>query len=135
MSINLCFKIFLLLVEINLRVFKRRIFQIIGKVSVKWHLNHQPVDCFIAIEDKKGIVGFACVDTTFKGFFGSLGVKDSMRGRGIGRALTLMGLQELRYKGYQYAIVGGTRIPDFYRDVCGAIVIQGSCPSVYKGML
>ena len=97
--------------------------------------SHQPVDCFIAIKDKKEIVGFACVDTTFKGFFGPLGVKDSMRRMGLGRALTLVGLQDLKNKGYQYAIIGGTRISNFYKDACGAVEIKDSSPGAYKGIL
>ena len=97
--------------------------------------SHNPVDCFIAVKGTREIVGFVCVDTTFKGFFGPLGVAASMRGLGIGKALTLVGLQQLKNKGYQYAIIGKTNIADFYERVCGAVEISDSDPGAYKGML
>src|SRR5882762_800220 len=49
---------------------------------------HVPIGCVLAIVDKR-LVGFACYDTTAKGFFGPTGVDSDARGRGIGKALLL----------------------------------------------
>jgi len=54
-----------------------------------------------------------------------------MKGMGIGRIFTLIRLQDLRNKGYQYAIIGESRISKFYKDVCDAIEIKDSCLGVY----
>ena len=68
--------------------------------SAKWvsegdvAITRQPVACFIATKDK-AILGFACYDTTMRGFFGPTGVAETARGTGIGKAL-LMNTLELR---------------------------------------
>ena len=54
--------------------------------EVKVAFSRQPVACFIATRDKK-ILGFACVETTAKGFYGPTGVSEQARGTGIGKAL------------------------------------------------
>jgi ribosomal protein S18 acetylase RimI-like enzyme len=65
--------------------------------SEKWQsevevsLTRQPVACFIATKDEK-ILGFACYDTTHKGFFGPTGVSEDARGMGLGKALLFRSL-------------------------------------------
>ena len=60
--------------------------------SAKWvseievALTRQPVSCFIATKDKV-ILGFACYETTMRGYFGPTGVDESARGMGLGKAL------------------------------------------------
>jgi hypothetical protein len=49
--------------------------------------NH-PISCFLAIESRT-IVGFACYESTWKNFFGPMGVAEHARGRGIGTALLI----------------------------------------------
>jgi len=90
--------------------------------------------CFIAAKDE-ALVGFACYDATTLGFFGPIGVREDMRGQGIGQALLLASLHDMRAKGYGYAAIGWVGPAEFYEKTCGAVIIPGSQPGVYKGML
>ncbi len=94
----------------------------------------QPVSCFVAIKEEK-LIGFACYDATRKGFFGPEGVDETMQGRGIGKGLLLACLHSMWGEGYGYAIIGWAGPAEFYTKVCGATVIEGSHPGVYRGML
>lgn len=93
-----------------------------------------PVSCWVAVRDGY-FVGFACYDATTRGFFGPMGVDESLRGRGTGRALLLACLDDMRTIGYGYAIIGAAGPTEFYTRTCGAQVIPGSWPSVYRGMV
>ena len=94
-----------------------------------------PVSCFIAVKDKK-VVGFACYEATCKGFFGPIGVHDSMRGYGVGKVLLIECLQAMYNEGYGYAIIGGgTGVADFYINTVGATIIEGSSPGIYSRMV
>ena len=68
------------------------------------------------------IAGFAVYEANNRGLgsFGPTGVAKAMRGRGIGRALLLAALAELRRAGYERAIIPWTDAIDFYRKSCGA---------------
>jgi len=108
--------------------------------SAKWvsevevAITRQPVACFIATKDKV-ILGFACYDTTMKGFFGPTGVSEAARGTGIGKALLFKSLEALRDTGYAYAFIGGVGPKEFYAKACGAIEIPGSDPGIYADIL
>ena len=108
--------------------------------SAKWvsevevALSRQPVACFIATKDKT-ILGFACYDTTMRGFFGPTGVSEAARGTGIGKALLFKSLEALRETGYAYAFIGGVGPREFYEKACGAIEIPGSDPGIYGDSL
>jgi len=108
--------------------------------SAKWvseievALSRQPVACFIATRDQQ-ILGFACYDTTQRGFFGPTGVAESVRGLGVGKALLFKALEALRELGYAYAIIGGVGPKEFYAAACGAIEIPGSDPGAYGDIL
>lgn len=108
--------------------------------SEKWQsevevaITRQPVACFIATKDK-AILGFACYDTTMKGFFGPTGVSEQARGLGLGKALLFKSLEALRDNGYAYAVIGGVGPKDFYTKACGAIEIPGSDPGIYPDIL
>jgi GNAT superfamily N-acetyltransferase len=108
--------------------------------SAKWAsevevaLSRQPVACFIATKDK-AILGFACFDTTMRGFFGPTGVVEAARGTGIGKALLFKALEGLRDIGYAYAFIGGVGPREFYEKACGAIEIPGSDPGIYGDIL
>jgi hypothetical protein len=93
-----------------------------------------PVTCIIAVENGK-MLGFACYDSTLKGFFGPTGVDENERGRGIGKMLFLYTLSLMRLDGYGYAVIGGAGPTEFYAKTAGATLIEGSVPGVYKGML
>ena len=95
-----------------------------------------PVSCFIAYDtEEKKILGFAGYDCTTKGFFGPTGVDPEVRGRGIGGALLLSCLEAMREEGYGYAVIGGAGPVDYYRKVCGAEIIEGSVPGIYKNLI
>jgi hypothetical protein len=86
-----------------------------------------PVTAFVALISKK-IVGFACYDVTYRGYFGPTGVLESERGKGIGKELTIRSMLGLRELGYAYAIIGAAGPVDFYVKTLGAIPIPGSSP-------
>lgn len=102
--------------------------------EVEVALTRQPVACFIATKDRQ-ILGFACYDTTMRGFFGPTGVAESARGLGLGKALLMRSLEALRETGYAYAIIGGVGPREFYEKACGAIEIPGSDPGIYGDLL
>ncbi|MES2440981.1 MAG: GNAT family N-acetyltransferase [Verrucomicrobiota bacterium] len=108
--------------------------------SLKWvsevevAMSRQPIACFIATRDKQ-ILGFACFDTTQRGFFGPTGVSENARGLGLGKALLFKALEGLRDIGYAYAIIGGVGPKEFYAKNCGAIEIPGSDPGTYTDLL
>ncbi|MCJ7842295.1 GNAT family N-acetyltransferase [Lederbergia sp. NSJ-179] len=93
-----------------------------------------PASCLMAIEDGK-ILGFACFNVTYLNFFGPTGVHPDARGKGIGRALLLTSLQEMKHMGYAYAIIGGAGPVSFYKKAVGAIEIPDSNDGAYHGML
>jgi ribosomal protein S18 acetylase RimI-like enzyme len=97
-------------------------------------LHNSPCSCYIAQQDSS-LLGFACYDATALGFFGPLGVIESVRGIGIGSALTKACLLDMSLKGYGYAIVGMAGEPEFYRRVADAIEIPESDPGIYRWTL
>ncbi len=96
--------------------------------------SNKPVSCYIAVKEKK-VIGFACYDATAPDFFGPMGVEESERKLGIGKVLLLKCLLAMKAKGYAYAIIGGAAVPDWYNKICGATVIEGSEPGIYKDMV
>lgn len=97
-------------------------------------LSAQPVTCFLAIKEKR-IIGFACYDSTLKGFFGPIGVDESVKKKGLGKALLQRTLEAMRDAGYGYAAIGWAGPVEFFRKTVGATVIEGSEPGVYKNLI
>lgn len=99
--------------------------------------SNKPVSCFVAIQNKKSIIGFACYEATCKDFFGPTGVLEGYRGRGIGTVLLFQSLQSMKDTGYAYAIIGGAAesAVDFYKKTVNAYVIEGSSPGIYKNSI
>jgi len=99
-------------------------------------LTNRPVTCFIAILNQ-ALIGFACYDATAPGYFGPMGVDESYRFQGTGKALLLACLLDMKLKGYGYAIIGWGGPAEFYRKIVGAVEIpdSDSKPSIYKTML
>jgi GNAT superfamily N-acetyltransferase len=93
-----------------------------------------PVACFVALRDRD-ILGFACYDATCRNFFGPEGVLPAERGRGLGRGLLLAALHAQKAQGYAYSIIGGVGPAQFYAKTVGAVLIEGSTPGVYAGIL
>lgn len=97
-------------------------------------LSKVPSTCFIAIKKNK-ILGFSCYDATAKGFFGPIGVLRKYRKYGIGRALLLKTLDQMRKDGYAYAIIGWAGPIDFFKKTVNAILIPDSEPGIYANMV
>lgn len=78
----------------------------------------------IAIEEHGGeITGFAAWDVNNRGlgFFGPTGVRNDMRGRGIGCRLLHVALDDLSTRlGYRKVVIPWTDALDFYARCCGA---------------
>ena len=104
----------------------------VSEVAVAF--SRQPVACFIATREKE-ILGFACYETTAKGYFGPTGVAEQARGLGLGKALLLKALEAQREAGYAYAFIGGVGPKEFYAKAVGAIEIPGSDPGIYVDIL
>lgn len=102
--------------------------------EVKVAMSRQPVTCFIATKDKK-ILGFACVETTAKGFYGPTGVGEEARGTGIGKALLFKAMEALRDSGYVYGVIGGVGPREFYEKAIDAKEIPNSDPGIYTDIL
>ncbi len=100
-------------------------------------MSNTPVSCFIAINEKKEIVGFSCYDATCRGFFGPIGVSEECRGLHVGKELLLRALYAMREEGYGYAVIGWCedRNVPFYHKACGAEEISDSFPGVYRNSL
>jgi ribosomal protein S18 acetylase RimI-like enzyme len=94
----------------------------------------QPPSCFLATKAAK-LIGFACYDATARGFFGPTGVDEAARGGGVGHALLLASLLDMRSQGYGYGVIGGAGPVDFYVRTVGAVPIEGSVPGIYAGLL
>ena len=98
-----------------------------------------PIHCYIAVlkgENKTNTcIGFACVESTARGFFGPTGVDTAHRGKGVGTALLLASLYGLKEQGYGYGIIGAAGPVEFYQKEVGAIVIPNSSPGIYVNMI
>jgi predicted N-acetyltransferase YhbS len=81
------------------------------------------------------VVGFAAYECTRRGYFGPTGVREDLRGNGIGAAVLFRCLESMREMGYAYAVIGGVGPADFYAKVCGAFIIPGSEIGVYGTLL
>ncbi len=99
--------------------------------SERWALqtaatfSRQPVSLFVALSGKE-IVGFAAYDCSYRSYFGPTGVREDLRGKGVGAALLLRTLEDMATQAYKWAIIGEVDPVAFYQKVCGAVVIPGS---------
>jgi GNAT superfamily N-acetyltransferase len=96
--------------------------------------SRSPVSCYVAQQGHE-IAGFACYDASALGYFGPTGVVEAFRGQGLGTALLLACLLEMRLKGYGYAIIGWAGPQAFYEKAVGAIAIPDSTPGIWKNWL
>lgn len=95
-------------------------------------LQNRPVSLCMAVRDGD-LGGFACYDATARGMVGPIGVRAAARGSGLGAALLLAVLDDMRAAGYAYAVAGDVGPEAFFRTVAGAEVIEGSSPGLYAG--
>lgn len=102
----------------------------------KASFTNNPITCYVAVKDKN-IIGFACFEATAKDYFGPMGVVESERGKGIGKALLNKSLISMYEMGYGYAIIGWpskSAIP-FYKKAVNATVIDEISSGIYKRMI
>jgi hypothetical protein len=97
-------------------------------------LSQQPTTLYVAVRDGT-LLGFACYDTSAKGFFGPTGVDEAARGQGIGEALLIVTLKGMYEAGYAYAVIGDPGPVAFYQKRLDALEIPKSKPGIYAGML
>jgi hypothetical protein len=97
-------------------------------------LANRPVSLWIAAREGS-LLGFACYDATARGLVGPIGVAGDARRKGLGAALLLACLHDMRSTGYAYAVVGDAGEPDFFSRVAGAVAIADSVPGLYGGQL
>jgi predicted N-acetyltransferase YhbS len=97
-------------------------------------MSRLPPTCFIATRNET-IIGFACHESIARGYFGPTGVAEESRGLGVGHALLLACLLDLKNMGYGYAIIGDVGPGEFYEKTVGAMPIPNSAPGVWAGML
>lgn len=106
--------------------------------EVEASLFKSPPTCWVAVKDKE-IVGFACYDTTAKGFFGPTGVKEDFRKQGIGGELLVKSMTSLKEAGYAYSIIGwaNPEAMPLYERRAGATIIAGSelVNSIYSNLI
>lgn len=100
----------------------------LGEIDVAF--SRQPVSCFIALHQQR-VVGFACHEATYRGFFGPEGVMDAHRGQGLGTTMMMECLHAMKEMGYAYGVVGDAGPVDYYVKTVGAIVIPDSSPGIY----
>lgn len=99
-------------------------------------ISRTPSTMIIAIEKSSGkLAGFCAWDCTALGFFGPVGVAEAFRGKGVGKALSLMVLHSMKEQGYGYGIIGAAGPVDFFRSICNASVIAESSPGIYPEAL
>lgn len=93
-----------------------------------------PISAYIAIENGS-LLGFACFDAAARGVFGPTGVSASGRGRGVGTALLLRALRDMRAIGYAYAVIGAAGPVEYYQRIVGAIPIDPEASGFMSSIL
>jgi len=120
--------------RLRLRTFIEKEFGPWWSVETELAYSQHPITAFLATQERV-VVGFAAYECSRRGYFGPTGVRQDLRGKGIGAALLLRSLQSMWETGYAYAVIGGVGPADFYQKVCGAFLIPGSEIGVYGTLL
>ena len=116
--------------RITLSDFARQHFSDLWALEADRAFNQTPITAYVAVDGPE-IVGFAVYECTRRGYFGPTGVREDLRGGGIGALLLLRCLESMLEMGYAYAIIGGVGPAAFYERLVGATVIAGSDPGIY----
>lgn len=119
--------------RMRLRGFIRENFRDIWAMEAERAFAHTPITCFLGLKHGD-IVGFAVYECTRRDYFGPTGVREDLRGSGLGTALLLACLNSMRELGYAYAIIGGVGPAEFYEKVVAATVIPGSDPGIFESL-
>lgn len=94
---------------------------------------HAPITSYVATKAGE-VSGFAAYECTRRGYFGPTGVREDVRGTGLGAALLFRCLESMREMGYAYAVIGGVGPAEFYAKTVGAFVIPGSEVGIYGSL-
>jgi len=111
--------------RLRLRGFIRENFQDVWAMEAERAFSSTPISCYLGLQGPE-IVGFAVYECTRRDYFGPTGVREDLRGSGLGTALLLACLNSMREMGYAYAIIGGVGPAEFYEKTIGATVIPGA---------
>ncbi|MCA9239921.1 MAG: GNAT family N-acetyltransferase [Planctomycetales bacterium] len=86
-------------------------------------LANAPPTLLLAWEDVR-VVGFSAYECNNRGtgWFGPMGVAPQARGRGLGRRLLLLCLEEMSLLGFQQAIIPWVGPTEFYAQTVGAVI-------------
>lgn len=114
----------------RMRRFAADCFGDLWAVEADQAFNHSPITGYLAVRGPD-IGGFAVYECARRGFFGPTGVREDLRGRGLGAALLFRCLESMREMGYAYAVIGGVGPAEFYEKVCRAFVIPSSEVGIY----
>jgi GNAT superfamily N-acetyltransferase len=117
----------------RLRGFIRENFQDVWAMEAERAFARTPITCYVGMQGSE-IVGFAVYECTRLDYFGPTGVREDLRGSGLGAALLLACLNSMREMGYAYAIIGGVGPAEFYEKIVGATVIAGSDPGIFGSL-
>ena len=117
----------------RLRSFVKEHFGPLWAVEADRAFIHEPITAYVATKDGE-IAGFAAYECTRRGYFGPTGVREDVRGNGLGAALLFRCLESMREMGYAYAIIGGVGPIEFYEKTVGAFVIPGSETGIYGSL-
>jgi predicted N-acetyltransferase YhbS len=120
--------------RLRLRTFIDKEFGPWWSVEAELAFARQPISAFLATKERS-VVGFAAYECTRRGYFGPTGLREDLRGNGIGAALLFSCLESMWEMGYAYAVIGGVGPAAFYEKVCGAFLIPGSEIGVYGTLL
>src|SRR3990172_1810381 len=115
----------------RLRAFAAEHFGDLWAVEADRSFHHTPITAFVATKARE-LAGFAVYECTRRGYFGPTGVREDLRGRGLGAALLFRCLEAMLEMGYAYAVIGGVGPASFYEKLCGAFLIPGSEVGVYR---
>lgn len=119
--------------RLRLREFIRTNFQVVWAMEAERAFAATPISCYLGLKDAE-IVGFAVYECTRRDYFGPTGVREDLRGSGLGAALLLACLGSMREIGYAYAIIGGVGPAKFYEKTVGAFVIPGSEVGIFGSL-
>lgn len=119
--------------RMRMREFVRKNFQDVWAMEADRAFSWTPITCHIGTKDGE-IVGFAVYECTMRDYFGPTGVREDLRGNGLGAALLLASLESMREMGYAYAIIGAVGPAEFYEKTVGATLIEGSDPGVFASL-
>ncbi|MBI2761702.1 MAG: GNAT family N-acetyltransferase [Chloroflexi bacterium] len=97
--------------------------------GVAYGLGRVPSSVFVALDGGE-YIGFAAHSTGRPLIFGPMGMREDRRGSGVGGALLLRCLADMRERGHIYAVIGWAGPVTFYSKTCGALGLPANWPGL-----